>query len=112
MSNKLTKEDKQNLYELIDKIILKDTKKYFLLDVVWKGIPELKLYPKIVKKPMCLNKVRNKVKMSLYKTPEQCFSEIQLIWDNCKLFNQEQSVINSSKLGYIQNCRRLGKNSQ
>ncbi len=41
---------------------------------------------------MDLGTCRNNLKASLYKTVEDCLSDIQLIWDNCKLFNHESSV--------------------
>jgi hypothetical protein len=44
-------------------------------------------YPQIVKKPMDLQTVKNKVQNDEYRTFEEVFAGIQQIWTNCKLFN-------------------------
>lgn len=92
MTLKLTKEDKEKLFNLLDSIQTDKDAIYFVDDVDWKSHPELCFYPKIIKKPMCLRKVRNKVKYSRYKTTNECFNDIQLIWKNCMNFNKETSV--------------------
>ena len=101
MTIKLTKEDKDNLFKLLDSIQNIENAFIFIDDVDWKSCPELRLYPKIIKKPMCLRKIRNKVKYSMYKSPNDCFKDIQLIWDNCKTFNKESSVFLYKNKGNI-----------
>lgn len=49
-------------------------------------------YPTIIKKPMDLGTCRANLKAGKYKTVEECLADLQLIWDNCKLFNHESSV--------------------
>ena len=49
-------------------------------------------YPKIVKKPMNLLKVQKAVQKG-NNTLQTTLNEIQLIWDNCKLYNVEESDI-------------------
>ena len=44
---------------------------------------------------MDLGTVRANLKATAYKTVEECLGDIQLIWDNCKLFNHESSVVNA-----------------
>ena len=44
-------------------------------------------YPQIVKSPMDLATVKSNLLSGKYSTYEQVFDDIQLIWDNCKLYN-------------------------
>ena len=48
---------------------------------------ELNDYPIIVKHPMNLLKVQDKLKAREYHTIEEVLDDIQLVWDNCKLYN-------------------------
>uniref|UniRef100_A0A7S3FUQ5 Bromo domain-containing protein n=1 Tax=Strombidium rassoulzadegani TaxID=1082188 RepID=A0A7S3FUQ5_9SPIT len=50
-------------------------------------------YPKIVKKPMDFDTCKAKLQSGEYPTYEDYFSDLQLIWDNCKLFNRADSEI-------------------
>lgn len=44
-------------------------------------------YPQIVKNPMDLATCKEKLLSGRYATYEEVFGDIQLIWDNCKLYN-------------------------
>ena len=59
------------------------------VDYVTFGIPD---YPLIVKKPMDLGTVKKNLSSNFYETVEDCLSDIMLIWDNCKLYNSNDSV--------------------
>lgn len=50
-------------------------------------------YPKIVKKPMDLGSIKTCLDNLTFKTVRQCLDDIQLVWDNCKLYNMEGSEI-------------------
>lgn len=50
-------------------------------------------YPEIVKNPMDLGTVKSQLLAGKYKTYEEVFNDIQLIWDNCKLYNAVGSPI-------------------
>ena len=50
-------------------------------------------YPKIVKKPMDLKTVKKNLNSGKYSSVKKALDDIQLIWDNCKLYNQEGSDI-------------------
>ena len=50
-------------------------------------------YPKIVKKPMDLGTVQKNLQNGKYKDVKKALDDIQLVWDNCKLYNQEGSEI-------------------
>lgn len=53
--------------------------------------PELELndYPLVVKHPMNLLKVQDKLKSREYRSVEEVLDHIQLVWDNCKAYNPE-----------------------
>ncbi|KAL6121616.1 hypothetical protein NUSPORA_01444 [Nucleospora cyclopteri] len=50
-------------------------------------------YSSIVKQPMDLSTVRNKLEMRVYSNLEEFIRDLQLIVDNCKLYNPENSDI-------------------
>ncbi|KAL4488888.1 hypothetical protein ABPG72_005675 [Tetrahymena utriculariae] len=50
-------------------------------------------YPNVIKKPMDLTTVKNKINTQSYDTIEDFLDDIQLIWDNCKLYNAQGSWI-------------------
>lgn len=50
-------------------------------------------YPTIVKNPMDLSTIQRNLKTNKYKYVEQFLDHVQLIWDNCKLYNMAGSVI-------------------
>ncbi|CAD8103581.1 unnamed protein product [Paramecium sonneborni] len=41
----------------------------------------------VIKKPMDLGTCQKKLQNSEYESVEECLDDIQLIWDNCKLYN-------------------------
>lgn len=49
-------------------------------------------YPTIVKRPMDLGTVRRNLSNGMYQTVEGCLADIQLIWENCKLYNTPDNV--------------------
>lgn len=59
-------------------------------------------YPSIVRQPMDLSTVKvstgimkrakKKVKAGKYETLDEALADIQLIWDNCMTYNQQDSV--------------------
>jgi hypothetical protein len=64
----------------------------FRQPVDWKGFG-LTDYPLIVKTPMDLGTVKKKLVNNKYETVEAVLDDMQLIWDNCKVYNQVDSVI-------------------
>lgn len=49
-------------------------------------------YPQLVKHPMDLSTINRKLREDKYRTVEEVLDDIQLIWDNCKSYNQQGSV--------------------
>jgi hypothetical protein len=68
------------------------------------GIPQ---YYKIIKKPMWLKKVEEKFNKNEYKNCDQIFGDINLIWDNCMKFNQEQSLIYKTSMVMAKETKEL-----
>lgn len=66
-------------------------------------------YPKIVKRPMNLNKIMKNLHKSQYTTVRQCLDDIQLVWDNCKLYNVEDSDIYKLAVSLEEETRALVK---
>lgn len=60
------------------------------VDYVGLEIPD---YPEIVKCPMDLSTVRKNLKAGEYSTLSDFMMDLQLIWDNCKLYNPSDSVL-------------------
>ena len=50
-------------------------------------------YPQIVKKPMDLSTVKKNILKGKYQSYEDVFSDIQLVWGNCKTYNMSGSDI-------------------
>ncbi|RLN52671.1 hypothetical protein BBJ28_00022210 [Nothophytophthora sp. Chile5] len=48
-------------------------------------------YLQVVKVPMDLGSVRNKLAKNEYKKPVDFARDVRLVWDNCKLYNQDGS---------------------
>jgi hypothetical protein len=58
--------------------------------VDWEGLG-LVDYPDIVKNPMDLGTVKEKVEASGYKSVEDVANDIRLVWSNCMLYNRDGS---------------------
>eukprot|EP00965_Chrysotila_dentata_P253877 6211483-Pleurochrysis_carterae.AAC.2 len=67
----------------------------FLSPVDWKAL-KLPSYPKIIKQPMDLGTVENKLMGGKYATVSEFKEQVNLIWDNAHLFNEEGSDIYDS----------------
>ncbi|KDO20494.1 hypothetical protein SPRG_14012 [Saprolegnia parasitica CBS 223.65] len=50
-------------------------------------------YLQVVKTPMDMGAVRIKLNKGEYKKPEEFAKDMRLIWDNCKLYNQDGSEL-------------------
>lgn len=61
------------------------------VDYIGLEIPD---YPDIIKHPMDLSTLKKNLKLGQYQTLQDFICDVQLIWDNCKLYNPEESVFN------------------
>ncbi|KAL1510285.1 hypothetical protein AB1Y20_006605 [Prymnesium parvum] len=64
----------------------------FLQPVDWKAL-KLNLYPKMIKHPMDLGTVEQKLNAGRYATTEDFAKDVDQIWENAHIFNQEGSQI-------------------
>uniref|UniRef100_A0A7S1TWM5 Bromo domain-containing protein n=1 Tax=Phaeomonas parva TaxID=124430 RepID=A0A7S1TWM5_9STRA len=62
----------------------------FAEPVDWKGMG-LFDYPQIIKHPMDLGTVRQKLNNKEYRTASECAEDIRLVWRNCMTYNQDGS---------------------
>lgn len=62
-------------------------------------------YPKVVRNPMDLSTLTSHCETGRYRNPREFFADLQLIWDNCKLYNKEDSHIYQRAL----NMERVAK---
>ncbi len=53
-------------------------------------------YPSIIKRMMDLGTIRKNLKADSYKSLEEALDDLQLVWDNCKLYNIEDSPIHKT----------------
>jgi len=88
----LPREEIKGLQNVVDEIIENKESEPFRQPVDYKTL-NLIDYPIIIKHPMDLASVKKKLKAGKYKTVNDFLEDIQLIWDNCKLYNQEGSQI-------------------
>ena len=107
--NKPISRDDQNKLKIIFDALESDQQAYdFLEPVDYVGQIYNKIalglddYPSIVKNPMDISTIKKNLKNIKYNTLQEVLNDIQLIWDNCKLYNMEGSVFISNK-GYLQN---------
>ena len=92
MAQEIKVEHKDQLKLLVAEI-KKDTNSYaFHQPVPWEAMGLLN-YPIIIKKPMDLQSIKQSIQNDKYKTYDAVFSDIQLIWSNCKQYNQQGSPI-------------------
>jgi hypothetical protein len=62
----------------------------FVEPVDWRGLG-LVDYPTVVKTPMDLGTVSRKLEAGEYRCASECAADINLVWENCKKYNQAGS---------------------
>ena len=88
MQNSVTPEQQSKLTSLLKTLDSNINAMYFREPVAWN---ELKLfdYPKIIEHPMDFSTIRNKLEQDQYQSVEEALDDMQLIYDNCMLYNEE-----------------------
>lgn len=66
-------------------------------------------YPLIIKSPMDLSTIKKKLKANKYRKNQDFLEDLQLIWDNCQRYNQENSQIFRAALKMEKVSRRILK---
>lgn len=87
----LTREETNKLINLL-KLLERHPDSYEFrhpVDFVGLGLPD---YPEVIKFPMDLSTVKQNLKQDEYQSMQDFLLDLQLIWDNCKLYNPEESV--------------------
>jgi hypothetical protein len=78
----------------------------FLEPVDWKGLG-LDDYPEVVKHPMDLKTLSNKLKKGEYKRAEEFFAELDRIWTNCQAYNQPGSDLYNVAIRLQKECNAM-----
>jgi len=97
----LSKEEAAKAYALLKHMESKTESLDFLQPVNFQALGLLD-YPIIVKRPMDLSTVRKKVRQGKYSALRECVADVQLIWDNCRTYNMNESLI-------VQNANAMEK---
>ncbi|XP_076825908.1 bromodomain adjacent to zinc finger domain protein 2B-like isoform X3 [Clavelina lepadiformis] len=89
---------KKKSHPFVYREILKDLQTHelatwFLFPVDPKVAPD---YRKIIKKPMDFDTIENRLKKGRYKLPEQFSADVRLVFDNCQIYNEDNSPIGSA----------------
>eukprot|EP00306_Pavlova_sp_CCMP459_P010568 CAMPEP_0185183634 /NCGR_PEP_ID=MMETSP1140-20130426/2097_1 /TAXON_ID=298111 /ORGANISM="Pavlova sp., Strain CCMP459" /LENGTH=325 /DNA_ID=CAMNT_0027749659 /DNA_START=14 /DNA_END=991 /DNA_ORIENTATION=+ len=77
---------------VLQEVMSKDIAEPFNVKVDWKGLG-LNDYPKVIKHPMDLGTVRDKLRSGKYATTADFAADVRLVWKNAKTYNQEGSEI-------------------
>lgn len=88
---KLDREYIKKLHKIVNNLINDPESNEFRKPVYYKALG-LEDYKKIIKKPMDLNTIRRNLNKNSYENLEEVLDDIQLIWNNCKLYNEQGSV--------------------
>lgn len=107
----LDKESLKKVNIIIQSLLNNSESVEFRQPVDWKGFGLID-YPLIVKMPMDLGTVRKKLINGKYETVEAVLDDMQLIWDNCKVYNQADSVnliLSSGSIAPQRNSKDLSK---
>ena len=88
----ITEEDLKKLQEILDKIINDKNASEFKapVDYVELGLFD---YPNIITHPMDLGTCKKKLLNGEYKLFQDFMDDVNLIWENCRLYNQSKSSI-------------------
>lgn len=92
LSDPINKDHLPRLKKMFEEIEENPSSYEFRDPVPWKDLG-LNDYPEIIKKPMDLSSCRKNLVKHKYKSYQELYSDIQLIWDNCKTYNIAGSEI-------------------
>lgn len=82
--------DNVTIYKLLDEISKHKDSWPFVRPVSRSEVPD---YYKVIKNPMDLAKIKSKLNMGKYSSNYEVMNDIQLIFENCDLYNQNDSEI-------------------
>lgn len=82
--------DNVSCIKLLDEVCKNENSWPFLRPVSRHEVPD---YYKVIKNPMDLAKIKSKLNTGRYSTNVEVMKDIQLIFENCDLYNQNDSEI-------------------
>jgi hypothetical protein len=108
-NTKLDKEELRKAKIIINWLYEANDSGDFREPVDWKGMG-LTDYPTMVKYPMDLTSVNRKMKEEKYELVEDILDDIQLIWDNCQIYNPNNSWIHCISDKLERSFKKMVKN--
>jgi len=108
-NSKIGKEEVKKIKIIINCLYESNDSMDFREPVDWKGMG-LTDYLNIVSYPMDLLTVSKKFKEDKYTRVEEVLDDIQLIWDNCKTYNPDNSWIHSIAEKLERSFKKMIKN--
>lgn len=75
-----------NFDRVLNKLVAKKESEIFRFPVDWKGL-NITDYPLIIKRPMDLTTIRDKLEKKVYPSYEEASADVRLIWSNAMLYN-------------------------
>lgn len=85
-----TEDDWKRMSKLVDSFYNRADAEPFREPVAWKALG-LTDYPKVIKQPMDLGTIRDRLKKGQYKTLFQVGEDVRLVWTNCMTYNADGS---------------------
>lgn len=82
--------DNVSIHKLLDDVCKNENSWPFLRPVSRHEVPD---YHRVIKHPMDLAKIKSKLNTGQYTTNAEVMKDIQLIFANCDLYNQNESEI-------------------
>ena len=92
MSSEISKEQKIKLFNLLNTVTSLPEAVYFLEPVNWESLG-LTDYPTIITEPKDFSTIRKKLDKKGYGSIKDVLEDVQTIYDNCMLYNEESSEI-------------------
>ncbi|CAG9327142.1 unnamed protein product [Blepharisma stoltei] len=88
----LTADEETKAYQMLNLLELHDESADFLHPVDWKllAIPD---YPLQIKNPMDLGSIKKKIKSKAYHNLSDFIADVQLVWNNCKTYNESHTDV-------------------
>lgn len=88
----LTPEAKAKTADVLKALESRNDAVFFLEPVDYEGLGLLD-YPKVIEHPMDFRTIREKLAAGTYNNVEEVFDDVQLIYDNCMLYNDDTSDV-------------------
>lgn len=88
----LSEEQKARAADVLKQLMGRPDAVHFLEPVDWKELGLLD-YPRVIENPMDFQTIKKKMAEGRYASVEEIFDDVQLIWDNCMLYNEDTADI-------------------